>query len=137
MGRMADHVSTTALTKEVLPPQKPSSGFGLMMVASLAMFFTVASSAFVLRARMVQRCPAAEANSVPQAVLMSLVPADTMEEPRTFAEERARECGKPEYRTNPDGSITVFYEVCPLEDQADEWVQIRSATPGVEVGNIR
>ncbi len=51
------------LKKEVLPPQKPNNGIGVMLVAATAMFFAVASSAFILRARMAREgCPAMERN---------------------------------------------------------------------------
>ena len=40
------------LSKEVLPPQKPQNGVGVMLVAAAAMFFAVASSALILRSRM-------------------------------------------------------------------------------------
>lgn len=53
------------LVREVLPPQKPSSGLGVMLVAATAMFFAVASSAFILRARMVSNaCPGVELRPV-------------------------------------------------------------------------
>lgn len=61
--RMGD--GSTQLVREVLPPQKPSSGIGVMIVAATAMFFAVASSAFILRARMVRSsCPGVELRPV-------------------------------------------------------------------------
>lgn len=46
------------LVREVELPPQPVSGFGIMVVASMAMLFAVVSSAFILRARMVaDHCP--------------------------------------------------------------------------------
>ena len=130
----------TALTKEVLPPQKPSSGFGVLMVASLAMFFAIASSAFVLRARMVRTCPGAE--RAPRVVPDQQVTPDVTRQParapvRLIAEQhdRAPECGTPEYRTNTDGSTTVFFEVCP--PGAGQGTLTELSPSSVEVHEIR
>jgi hypothetical protein len=117
---MADQRPLSTLTREVLPPQKPSSGFGVLMVASLTMFFAIASSAFMLRARMVRMCPGAERAPLvmPDRVIIEW-------------EDRARECGTPAYRTNPDGSTTVFFELCPREAR-------QGAVPAsIEVHEIR
>lgn len=44
------------LRREVLRPQKANNGLGVMIVAATAMFFAVASSAFIVRARMHRTC---------------------------------------------------------------------------------
>ena len=93
------------LAKEVLAPQNPHSGLGVVLVASLAMFLAMASSAFVIRARMAgQSCPAH------RATYQSQLPAAK----QWHAVERVSpgECGKPQYRTNPDGSVSVLFETC-------------------------
>jgi len=55
---------TPKLSREVLPPQKPNNGIGVMLVAATAMFFAVASSAFILRARMASEgCPSHNQNA--------------------------------------------------------------------------
>lgn len=123
---MADLVPTSSLSKEVLPPQKPNSGLGIMLVASLAMFFAVASSAFVLRARTARSCPtASEARSLE-------APPEVMKVAKEW-HEPARDCGTPEYRTNPDGSTTVFFEVCPEDRLSPKVLPIRSAVPADDV----
>jgi hypothetical protein len=123
---MADQGPLSRLSREVLPPQKPSSGFGVLMVASLTMFFAIASSAFVLRARMVRTCPgAAQAPLVlPDQVIVQW-------------EDRARECGTPAYRANPDGSTTVFFEVCPRGTPYGIFTVSDTLPASVEVHEIR
>ena len=51
MGGMAEQ-----LRREVLRPQTANNGLGVMIVAATAMFFAVASSAFIVRARMHRAC---------------------------------------------------------------------------------
>lgn len=123
---MADQVQQSSLSKEVLPPQKPSSGFGVLMVASLAMFFAIASSAFVLRASMVRTCPGAEKAPlvVPEQMIIEW-------------QEPVRECGMPEYRSNPDGSTTVFFEVCPQGQARGVFTMSDTLPASVEVHEIR
>lgn len=76
------------LRKEVLPPQKPNNGIGVMLVAATAMFFAVASSAFILRARMAREgCPALQQRGAttihvhappPAAAEPVVIPADNL-----------------------------------------------------------
>lgn len=73
------------LRKEVLPPQKPNNGIGVMLVAATAMFFAVASSAFILRARMAREgCPALQHRGAttihvhPHANAPMVIPADKL-----------------------------------------------------------
>ena len=132
----ADRVSSP-LTKEVLPPHKANNGLGVMLVASLAMFFAVASSAFVLRARMVQsHCRAARAHTTTPAP----VPREWVQSPQ--------ECGKGVKRVHRDGSWSMEYRPCPpsqnvfwlisAEVTADG-IDARgdSSPPSIEVRRIR
>jgi hypothetical protein len=114
------------LSREVLPPQKPQSGLGVMLVAAAAMFFAVASSAFVLRARMAQNCCPLQQVQAPAAVDWN-------------ARIDRSDCGTPQYRTQPDGTIQVVYEKCPAAAQGDRlqhFVIVNGPEPiegGVEV----
>ena len=80
-----------------------------MLVASAAMFFAVAGSAFILRARMIH-ChraavtvpPPAVAPLAPEPPAPVVVPIDTAT------------CGEPDVITDAHGNITgVIYGVCP------------------------
>lgn len=124
---MADRVPIVALSKEVLPPQKQSSGLGVMVVASMIMLMAVASSAFVLRARMAQE----------PCLGHGMNPAQAHQIPRVeWPLELPQECGTPIYQQNPDGSVSVFFDVCPESRQAP-W-NIRSAdTPNVIEVEVR
>lgn len=130
---MADRVSLPNLKKEVLPPYKESSGLGVVMVASMAMLFAVTSSALALRARMARQCSSA---GVPVLVTQPIVvdwtlPAHTTEPalaPLPGSADLAKTpCGEPSYYTGPDGSVSVFFSVCPDRERPDLSV-IRSAT---------
>jgi hypothetical protein len=78
-----------------------------MLVASAAMFFAVASSAFILRAQMPQRgCTQGADEGVPmRAVPVELIDDDT-------AARSIETCGKPYYEANPDGTVSVFFDLC-------------------------
>jgi hypothetical protein len=124
--------SPTKLSKEVLPPQKPSSGVGVMLVAAAAMFFAVASSALILRTRMAgECCPAGAAHATPVIVDVE-VPAEPPAEP---------ECGKAVYQRLLDGTISVTYRACP-EAEAPAVAPGPEPPPappvrGIEVGRIQ
>jgi hypothetical protein len=109
---MADKTSQLQLTKEVLAPQNPYSGLGVVIVASLAMFMAVGSSALVLRARMARSC------SMSARAYQSVLPAAVDWHATASAREvaRAETCGVPEYRSNPDGSVSVYFKVCTEGD---------------------
>ena len=107
---MADKTSQLELTKEVLAPQNPYSGLGVVIVASLAMFMAVASSALVLRARMARSC----AMSVRS--YQSVLPAAVDWHATAPRAQRAETCGVPEYRSNADGSVSVYFKVCTESD---------------------
>jgi hypothetical protein len=111
---MADKTSQLELTKEVLAPQNPYSGLGVVIVASLAMFMAVASSALVLRARMARSC-AINARSY-QSELPAAVDWHAMASSSARGPARAEACGVPEYRSNADGSVSVYFKVCTEGD---------------------
>lgn len=97
------------LRREVEAPQRQPSGLGVMLIASAAMFFAVAGSAFVVRARMAGHCcdrehPAAIIERA-TAVAPSATPLENASEP----------CGQAIYRTNPDGTVAVDFRLCPPE----------------------
>lgn len=107
---MADKTSQPDLTKEVLAPQNPYSGLGVVIVASLAMFMAVSSSALVLRARMARSC--ATSGSAYQSQLPAAVSWHASTRPAP-----AETCGVPEYRSNADGSVSVYFKVCSDDDR--------------------
>lgn len=115
------------LSKEVLPPQKPQSGLGVMVVAAAAMFFAVASSAFILRARMAQSCCPLKQVQTPAAVDWN-------------ASNEPAECGTPQYLTRPDGVIKVVYENCaPATDEPEtlqHFVIVNEPASGVLEGGV-
>ena len=97
------------LRREVEAPQRQPNGLGVMLIASAAMFFAVAGSAFVVRARMAGHCCDREHRSAsdraPAAVVRPAGPLDSATEP----------CGQAIYRTNPDGTVAVDFRLCPPE----------------------
>jgi hypothetical protein len=111
---MADKTSQLELTKEVLAPQNPYSGLGVVIVASLAMFMAVASSALVLRARMARSC--AMSARAYHSELPAAVDWHASASPSSRRAERAETCGVPEYRSNADGSVSVYFKVCAESD---------------------
>jgi len=56
MAAMYDSPSEPTLRREVQPPLRQPTGLGVMLIAAAAMFFAVAGSAFVVRARMAGHC---------------------------------------------------------------------------------
>ena len=92
---------TQKLKREVLPPQKPHSGIGVIVVAATAMFFAVASSAFILRARMAQSYCTSHRHATPVIVEIEASPP-----PRTSGAH----CGAP-VETSVDGKQQfLFFE---------------------------
>jgi hypothetical protein len=70
------------------------------------MFFAVASSAFILRAQMPQQsCPHAMDPLPIRAVPVELIAEDTIT-------ETVETCGEPFYEENPDGTVSVFFDLC-------------------------
>lgn len=103
---MADKTSQIQLTKEVLAPQHPYNGLGVVIVAAMAMFMAVSSSALVLRARMARSC------AMSDRAYQSELPAAVDWQGHAAAES----CGVPEYQTNADGSVSVYFKVCAESD---------------------
>jgi len=101
----APPTAMTALTREVLAPQHSHGGLGVMIVAAAAMFFAVASSAFILQARMARhRCPhRAPVRMARPAVMPAPTPASA-------------DCGRASFRDNADGTISVYFNLCPTPD---------------------
>jgi len=96
------------LRREVEVPQRQPSGLGVMLIASAAMFFAVAGSAFVVRARMAGHCCDREhpsSDQAPAALTRPAAPLENASEP----------CGQAIYRTNPDGTVAVDFRLCPPE----------------------
>ena len=78
-----------------------------MLVASAAMFFAVASSAFILRAQMPQSaCPHASEQPLP----MRAVPVELIGD--EINSGSIETCGEPYYEENTDGTVSVFFDLC-------------------------
>ena len=106
------------LRREVETPQRQNSGLGVMLLASAAMFFAVAGSAFILRARMATSCCVRTAPSVVHVQDGPRIHA--LEPPvasMAAAPSAIENCGQAVYRNNPDGSVSVYFDLCP-PDQA-------------------
>jgi hypothetical protein len=86
------------LRREVEPPQRANSCLGVLLVASMAMFFAVASSAFILRARMLQ---------YPDAHVPIPVPMVAPTAPTEIS------CGTTHRFDNGDGTESIMYFTCP------------------------
>ncbi len=111
---MHDSPSEKILRREVQPPHRQPTGLGVMLIASAAMFFAVAGSAFVVRARMAGHC-CDRAHPSPHAQVRPLAPIVT------GADEAP--CGEAVYRAGQDGSVLVDFRLCPAvpgeQDQLD------------------
>ncbi len=104
---MAEQRPDPKIHREVLPPQNPYSGLGVVLVASLAMFLAMASSAFAIRARMAKQvCPT-------QVYYQATLPA--AQSWHSVELDPAPVCGVANYRTNDDGSVSVYYHPCKGE----------------------
>ena len=102
--RDAPDAKPLKLTREVEPPQRTQSGIGVLLVASSAMFFAVAASAFIIRARTHYD----QVRLLPVAPAAAIAPAAPVAAP-------ASPCGEPSFVDNGDGTLTVSYDVrnCP------------------------
>lgn len=97
------------LRREVEAPQRQPNGIGVMLIASAAMFFAVAGSAFVVRARMSGHCcDRAHPSAADRPAAAIVRPAAPLENP-------TEPCGQAIYRTNPDGTVAVDFRLCPPE----------------------
>ena len=119
------------LTKEVGPPEQRHNGVAVMLVASTAMFFAVAGSAFILRARMARECHSAR-RAVPAMIreASTRTPAQVapVAAPTTSGAATAgdAECA-PTFSQSDDGATVVIYRAC-----ASPAFPIRSAPPASE-----
>jgi hypothetical protein len=80
-----------------------------MLIASAAMFFAVAGSAFVVRARMAGHC-CDRAHAPSHVQVRPVTPLVT---------GGGAPCGEAVYRANPDGTVSVDFRLCPPE-RADQ-----------------
>jgi len=84
-----------------------------MLIASAAMFFAVAGSAFVVRARMAGHC-CDRAHSASHTRPHAVAPLVTGGGPP---------CGEGVYRANPDGTVSVDFRLCPPAQSVDNQVE--------------
>ncbi|HUS66309.1 MAG TPA: hypothetical protein VMZ28_17275 [Kofleriaceae bacterium] len=104
-----DRGDVAPLRREVEPPHRQPNGLGVMLIASAAMFFAVAGSAFVVRARMAGHCcdrthAPVRVEAAPRAPALLTQPDET--------------CGAPVYRNHPDGTVAVSFRLCPTSTAA-------------------
>lgn len=125
------------LSREVLVPAAPTQGLGVILIAATAMLFAVTGSALMVRAR--TQAPRCGAHQPEVQARPSLV-------------DQGQSCGIPEYRTNPDGTASVVFQVCPgdvrtirleeselsdqLEALLDGTADGQERIEGVEVGRV-
>lgn len=110
MAGTSDKLESMAekLRREVEPPQRQHTGLGVMLIASAAMFFAVAGSAFILRARMANAgCPYSHGLRHHTNTLQAQ-PAPIPNPPS--------DCGRAVYHTGRDGTMSVTYELCPAQE---------------------
>jgi len=100
------------LERQVEPPRRRDTGITVIAVASAAMFFAVASSALMLRARMAH-----------VRAVITVIPAEVhvIQPPAASAP-----CGQPHMRDNPDGTRTVVFDTCMRPSYVPT---MRGATP--------
>lgn len=117
-----------ALVKEVAAPVARESGLGILMVASIAMLFAVASAALVLRAQMASPPPCPYASAEERATEPA---APAPEAVGAAAERRTGPCGEAVYKRHADGSVTVVYELCGAGsgDEDPDGIEIRAVHP--------
>ncbi len=101
-----DKLAPLKLKREVEPPQRTNSGMGVMIVACAAMFFAVAGSAFILRARIAHvEAVRAEARAHAHRPPVMAPAAPLIEV-----------CGSPEVVQQADGTKIVLYRACEATD---------------------
>jgi len=106
MVPMHDSSSEKILRREVQLPHRQPTGLGVMLIASAAMFFAVAGSAFVVRARMAGHC-CDRARVAPQAPVR--IPAISPAATRPAEPP----CGEAVYHPGPSGKMVVEFRLCP------------------------
>lgn len=116
-----------------------------MVVAATAMFFAVASSAFILRARMANRCHTHSYSSS-----SAVTPSSVVVEPTPSAQAAVpnEQCGKMVQSKDADGKSAIYFTVCPPGVTATPTTEVspqvaptkaKKATPvtrGVEVRSV-
>lgn len=81
-----------------------------MLIASAAMFFAIAGSAFILRARMAgSGCPRSHGAPPEQTKVTIEAPSEKSQGSRPAG------CGRAVYRKGADGTTSVTYDLCPAE----------------------
>ena len=106
MVPMHDSSSEKILRREVQLPHRQPTGLGVMLIASAAMFFAVAGSAFVVRARMAGHC-CDRARVAPQAPVR--LPSISPAAPRPAEPP----CGEAVYHPTASGKMVVEFRLCP------------------------
>jgi hypothetical protein len=106
------------LHREVEPPQRQPTGLGVMLLASTSMFFAVAGSALVVRARM-----AAESNCPYRARIHQVAPSYDQLRPApppivqqnlvAPSETTTADCTVTTTRIGPSGEQLIDFHVCP------------------------
>ena len=96
-----------SLRREVEAPQRQPTGLGVMLIASAAMFFAVAGSAFIVRARMAGHC--CDRTHPPIRAKAERATPVLVEPERPDGTP----CGQATYRTRPDGTVAVDFRLCP------------------------
>ena len=105
-----DRGDVPQLRREVEPPHRQPNGLGVMLIASAAMFFAVAGSAFVVRARIAGHC--CDRSQAPVRVEPAPAP------PAALLTPPDETCGEPIYRNHPDGTVAVSFRLCPTSTPA-------------------
>jgi hypothetical protein len=113
------------LTREVESPRRTGTGVGVLVVASAAMFFAIAGSAFVLRARMAHVAAHGAIEHAP-ATAPVVAPAAA-----------PVECGAPQIETLPDGRQVVLFEPCAKATAVVVDGEVQIATPLPESLGLR
>jgi hypothetical protein len=93
-----------------------------MLIASSAMFFAVAGSAFVLRARLASEC--LRHRTLPAPASWESGAMGAVSPSGSYVEE----CGQAVYRNNPDGSVSVYFDLCPT-DEPEAILSMDAAAP--------
>ena len=96
-----------SLAREVLAPQSPYAGLGVILVSAMAMMMAMGSSVLVIGARMSQRCSSSAERAQP-----TLPVAQSWHTSGTRAPSDQTPCGTPIYHSHRDGSISVHYHAC-------------------------
>lgn len=93
-----------------------------MLIASAAMFFAVAGSAFVVRARMAGHC-CDRSHPPAHAQIRAVAP---------LVKESGPPCGEAVYRANPDGTVSVDFRLCPPEEEEGAESAVELSVPLID-----